>query len=138
MFFHPTYLSNRKSVCLSAKMSIINNFHHRFTLVFTILREDQLKCKAICNFYMWIGWDSMIFFSFASKPINIRRIITGTEPYWTKVYRVSYHSQFFADNIKPFHFTIRGKLSIIWCDKQLFFYFELHIYHLLRYIFNMH
>ena len=86
------------------------------------------------------------FFSMASKPINICSIRTGCQPYWKITYSIVlqtiFHSSIQIKILKLipilvafdfglswlkqqvsiliiFHFDIRGKLSIIRCDKLL-------------------
>ncbi len=72
----------------------------------------------------------------ASKPITIRLIKTGSQPDWKIIYSTELQTIFyeyqnknhtiktqfwFGFNLKIFHLDIRGKLSIILCDKYILF-----------------
>ncbi len=81
-----------------------------------------------------------MFSSMASKPITIRWIRTGSQPYWKIMYsivlQIVFHETSYQNhkipralgpfganktdfNLKIFQFDIRGKLSIIRCEKYM-------------------
>ncbi len=80
----------------------------------------------------------------ASKPITIRWIRTGSQPDWKVMYSIELQTIFYEYKNKKhkintsfvspegpgllfynFYFNIRGKLSIIICDKYMIYVFTL-------------